>query len=156
MLISTKTSVKSRFKILAIVATALLATSPAYAGFICDFEGYEPSEKFFEMMQKARKSYDVRIGLGHYGTREIHEQLQSQTRSLQLDSRRTPIVTADLDQGKIDVFYCSSEKCSKHEIESEALLACMSKLGAKSCRTYAIKVDDSLVCTTMPGYKNGK
>ncbi|MGH6763588.1 MAG: hypothetical protein ACRECW_18585 [Phyllobacterium sp.] len=74
------------------VMSAFLVINPAYAGLICNFDSYEQSENFFEMMHHARKSYDAGIGLGHYGDRELHARLQAQVKSLRIDPQRTPIV----------------------------------------------------------------
>ncbi|MBB3948722.1 hypothetical protein GGQ73_004717 [Rhizobium skierniewicense] len=146
---------KPSYICLAVSIFLLPEISKANSKLFCDFEGYDKSARFHEIMKIARDSYDVRFGLGHFGTPEIHERLREQVNLLDVDPGRTSLVNADFDNGKIDLFYCASKKCTRSEIESESLRACMNNLGAKSCRTYAINVNNDAICIVLPRAQNG-
>ncbi len=131
------------------LSVSAAAASPTH--FMCEVDDYEQSGKHLALLAQARDAYGEQFGIGHYGDKAVHARLREQASSLQIDPARTPIVNADFDSGKLDVFYCAAQTCTEREVAFDALKACMSNLGAKSCRTYAIKVKDSLVCTIAPG-----
>ena len=127
------------------------AASAAPTNFTCEVDGYEQSGKHLELLAQARDTYGEQFGIRYYGEKAVHARLREQASRLQIDPARTPIVNADVDSGKLDVFYCAAQTCTLRELDFDSLKACMSNLGAKSCWNYAIKVKDGLACTLAPG-----
>jgi hypothetical protein len=139
--------------VLILTSLFCLHVNAAQAQFDCDFDGYEKSERFFSFMEKADHYYDESFGLGHYGTPEIHVRLREEAERLKLDPDRTPIVSADFQTGRLDVSYCAARKCTIQETGYSALERCRSALGTQTCRLYAVRVEERLICTVLPSLK---
>lgn len=139
-----------RLVALAVLGASSLLSATGHAAFICDVDGYEAAGRFLAQMQEARAFYDAGVGLGHYGSPEIHERLRQQASGLQLDPERTPIVNADFVGGRVSVYYCAAATCTGDELAVTSVRACMAELGAAACRTYAVRVNGALLCTVAP------
>jgi len=134
-----------------VLCLGVSTATAAQTSFTCEVDGYEQSGKHLELLAQARDTYGEQFGIAYYGEKAVHARLREQASGLKIDPARTPIVNADVASGELDVFYCAAQTCTEREVAFDSLKACMSNLGAKLCRTYAIKVKDSLVCTLAPG-----
>ena len=117
----------------------------------CNFEGYEGIEAYEQASRAEHEAYALGMGYANSGSDEIHAMLHAAFSKLDFDPVRTPIVSADLATGRLHVFDCATERCTREEIARAAPLACVQSLGAGSCVTFAVRVQGNYYCTLGPG-----
>jgi hypothetical protein len=137
---------------------AALFAPAAKAEFVCEYDIAGKSDNGFTEwhMRHAENigayyTYSTDI-FGIQGSDEIHEQLRAEVSALELDPSRTPLIHADLNTGRIRVFYCAETRCTLEE-ENAALRACMDEFSAEhlaKCSLYAIRIDGITLCRLNP------
>ncbi|WP_417256886.1 hypothetical protein [Celeribacter halophilus] len=127
------------------------ATRVSPTSLQCDFDGYDGILRYEEYSKDERGTYALSMGYTNYGSKDIHDKMRSEFLDLTFDPTRAPIVSADLDTGQLHVFDCKAEHCTREEIARDAPKACMHATGAKSCMTFAVRVEGQFYCTLGPG-----
>lgn len=118
---------------------------------LCDFDNYEGIGRYEEASQGERDVYALGMGYSNYGAAEDHEALLAAFEDLRFDPVNAPIVSADLEQGRLHVFDCAGPTCSRTEIATSAPRACRDAFDGNTCRTFAVRVNNVYYCTLGPG-----
>jgi hypothetical protein len=135
----------------AVPASDSTAARVAAGPLQCDFEGYEGILNYEEAAKDERTVYELGMGYANIGSRAVHEKLRADFAALTFVPDRAPIVSADLDSGRLHVFDCATDGCTAQEIAGTAPKACLDDLGASACFTFAVRVKGAYYCTLGPG-----
>lgn len=116
----------------------------------CDFEGYEGVLNHEAASEGEREVYALGMGYANRGTPEAHAAMRAAFETLDFDPARAPIVSADVDTGRLHLFECATDRCTREEIARDAPAACAAALRAPACMTFAVRVEDRYYCTLGP------